>query len=86
MTEVHEDLCGLSPDIMKIIFKLGQDTDNMKHFQISKSQHFRTKAFGLGSTACRANLTSCFQIRIKVPLTFHPCSCCKKYINHLGYM
>ena len=39
MTEVHKDLCGLSPDIMKIIFKLGQDTDNMNYFQISKSQH-----------------------------------------------
>ena len=36
---------------MSIIFKLRQNTYNMRHGQISESQNFRTNYFGLGSYA-----------------------------------
>ena len=53
MIEVYNYLSGLSPDIMSEIFKLRQNTYNLRNFHIFESQNPRTKKFGLDSIACR---------------------------------
>ena len=44
-----------SPDIMNTIFKLRQNTYNLKNFHAFESQNPRTKKFGLDSVAYRAS-------------------------------
>ena len=88
MIEVYKHLNGLSPDIMSDMFKLRENTYNLRSFRIFKSQNPRTKKFGLDTIAYRAsqlwknvpeeirNSTSLpmFKKKIKnVPLI--PCSC-----------
>ena len=99
MIEVYKYLNGLSPDIMSDIFKLRENTYNLRNFHIFESQNPRTKKFGLDSIAYRAsqlwknvpeeirNSTSLsmFKNKIKkVPLI--SCNCCRKYIHHLGFI
>ena len=55
MTEVYKYLNGLSPDIMSDIFKLRENTYNLRNFHIFESQNPRTKKFGLDSIAYRAS-------------------------------
>ena len=92
--EVYKYLNGLSPDIMSDIFKLRENTYNLRNFHIFESQNPRTKKFGLDSIAYRAsqfwknvpeeirNSTSLFV----VPLISCSCSCCRKYIHHVGFI
>ena len=47
LTEVCKYLNGLSPDIMHTIFKLKQNTYNLRNFHALGSQIPRTKKFGL---------------------------------------
>ena len=82
MTEVYKYLNGLSPDIMCDIFKLRENTYNLRNFRIFESQNPRTKKFGLDCIAYRAsqlwknvpeeirNSTSLpmFKKKLKVPL------------------
>ena len=49
MIEVYKYLNGLSPDIMSDIFKLRENTYNLRNFHIFESQNPRTKKFGLDS-------------------------------------
>ena len=51
MIEVYKYLNGLSPDIMNTIFKLRQNTYNLRHFHAIESQNPRTRKFGLDSIA-----------------------------------
>ena len=53
--EVYKYLNGLSPDIINSIFKLIQNTYNLRNFDAFESQNPRTKKFGLDSIACRAS-------------------------------
>ena len=53
--EVYKYLNGLSPDNMNNIFKLRENSYNLRNFQIFESQNPRTKKFGLDSIAYRAN-------------------------------
>ena len=91
--EVYKYLNGLSPDIMSDIFKLRENTYNLRNFHIFESQNPRTKKFGLDSIAYRAsqlwknvpeeirNSTSLpmFKKKIKkVPLISCSCNCCRK--------
>ena len=55
MIEVYKYLNGLSPDIMSDIFKLRENTCNLRNFHIFESQNPRTKTFGLDSIAYRAS-------------------------------
>ena len=55
MIEVYNYLSGLCPDIMSEIFKLRQNTYNLRNFHIFESQNPRTKTFGLDSIAYRAS-------------------------------
>ena len=101
MIEVYKYLNGLSPDIMSDIFKLRENTYNLRNFHIFESQNPRTKKFGLDSIAYRAsqlwknvpeeirNSTSLpmFKKKIKkVPLISCSCNCCRKYIHHVGFI
>ena len=101
MIEVYKYLNGLSPDIMSDIFKLRENTNNLRNFHIFKSQNPRTKKFDLDSIAYRAsqlwknvpeeirNSTSLpmFKKKIKkVPLISCSCNCCRKYIHHVGFI
>ena len=101
MIEVYKYLNGLSPDIMSDIFKLRENTYNLRNFHIFESQNLRTKKFGLDSIAYRANQlwknvpeeirnsTSLpvFKEKIKkVPLISCSCNCCRKYIHHVGFI
>ena len=49
--EVYKYLNGLSTDIMSDIFKLRENTYNLRNFHIFESQNPRTKKFGLDSIA-----------------------------------
>ena len=51
MTEVYKYLNGLSLDIMSGIFKLRENTYNLRNFHIFESQNPSTKKFGLDSIA-----------------------------------
>ena len=62
MTEVYKYLNSLSPDIMSDIFKLRENTCNLRNFHIFESQNPRTKKFGIASIAYRAS-----QLRKNVP-------------------
>ena len=52
---VYKYLNGLSPAIMNTIFKLRQDTYNLRNFHTFESQNPRTEKFDLDSIAYRAN-------------------------------
>ena len=55
MIEVYKYLNDLSPDIMSNIYKLRENSYNLKNFHIFESQNPRTKTFGLNSVAYGAN-------------------------------
>ena len=55
MIEVYKYLNNLYPDIMSNIFKLRENTYNLRHFHIFESQNPRTKKFVLHSIAYRAS-------------------------------
>ena len=55
MTEVYKYLNDLSPDIMSGIFKLRENTYDLRNFHALQSQNPRTKKFGLDSIAYRAS-------------------------------
>ena len=55
LIEVYKYLNGLCPDIMKTIFKLRQNTYNLKHFHAFESRNLRTKEFALDSIAFGAS-------------------------------
>ena len=101
MIEVYKYLNGLSPDIMSDIFKLRENTYNMRNSQIFESQNTRTKKFGLDRIANRASqlwknvpeeirnstLLPMFKKKIKkVPLISCSRNCCRKYIHHVGFI
>ena len=101
MTEVYKHLNGLSPAIMRDVFKLRENTYDLRNFHIFESQNHRTKKFGLDSTAYRAsqlwknvpeeirNSTSLPMFKKKtkkVPLISCSCNCCRKYIHHVGFI
>ena len=85
---------------MSEIFKLKENTYNLRNVHIFESQNPRTKKFGLDSIAYRAsqlwknipeeirNSTSLlmFKKKIKVPLISCSCICCRKYIHHVGFI
>ena len=55
MIEVYKYLNGLSPDIMSEIFKVRENTYNLRNFHIFESHNRRTKKFGLHSIAYRTS-------------------------------
>ena len=88
--EAYKYMNGLSPDIMSDIFKLRENTYNLRNFHIFESQNHRTKKFGSNSIAYRAsqlwkkileeiqNSTSfpMFKKKVKmVPLISCSCNC-----------
>ena len=99
MIEVYKYLNGLSPDIMSDIFKLRENTYNLRNFHIFESQNPRTKKFGFDSIAYRASQLwkivpeeirnsahlPMFKKKIKVPLVSCSCNCCGKYIHYVGF-
>ena len=101
MIEVYKYLNDLSPDTMSDIFKLRENTYNLRNFHILGSQNPRRNKFGLDSIAYRAsqlwknvpeeirNLTSLpvFKKKMKkVLLISCSCNCCRKYIHHVGFI
>ena len=99
MIEVYKYLNGLSPDIMSDIFKLRENTYNLRTFHIFESQNPKTKKFGLDSIAYRAsqlwknvpeeirNSTSLPVVKEKIKkvlLISCSCNCCRRYIHHVG--
>ena len=100
MIEVYKHLNGLSPAIMRDVFKLRENTYDLRNFHIFESQNHRTKKFGLDSTAYRASqlwknvpekiknstLLPTFKKKIKkFPLILCSRNCCRKYIHHVGF-
>ena len=94
-------LNGLCPDIMNTIFKLTQNTYNLRNFHGFESQNPRTKKFGLDTIAYRASqlwknlpeeIRNSSSLLIfkgsvkKFPLISCSCHCCKTYIHHMGYI
>ena len=55
LIEVYKYFIRQSLDIMNTIFKLRQNTYNLKNFHAFESQNPRTKKFGLDSIAYRAS-------------------------------
>ena len=55
MIEVYKYLNGLSPGIMSDIFKLRENTYNLRNSHLFESQNPRTKKLGLDSIAYRAS-------------------------------
>ena len=55
MIRFYKYLNGPSPDIISDIFKLRENTYNLRNFHIPESQNPRTKKFGLDSIAYRAS-------------------------------
>ena len=55
MIEVYKYLNGLYPDIMNDIFKLRENTYNLRNVHIFESESPRTKRFGLDCIAYRAS-------------------------------
>ena len=101
LIEIYKYLNRLSPDIMNIIFKLGQNTHNLRNFHAFESQNPKTKKFGLDSIVYRAsqlwknvpeeirNSPSLLIFKEsvkKVPFISCSCQCCKTYIHHVGYI
>ena len=101
MTEAYKYLNGLSLEIMNDIFKLRENTYNLRNFHIFESQNPRIKKFGLDNIAYRAsqlwknvpeeirNSTPLpvFKENIKkAPLISCSCNCCRKYIHHAGFI
>ena len=101
MIEFCKYLNGLSPDIMSDIFKLRENTYNLRNFHIFESENPRTKRFGLDCIAYRAsqlwknvpveirnsNSLTVFKEKIeKVPLIPCSCNCCRKYIHHVRFI
>ena len=96
MIEVYKYLNGLFLDIMSNIFKLRENTYNLRNSHMFESQNPRTKKFGLDSIAYRAgqlwknvpeeirNSTSLpmFKKKIKnLPLISRSRNCWRKYIS-----
>ena len=101
MIEVNKYLNDLSPDIMSDIFKLRENTNNLRNFHIFESQNPRTKDFALDSIAYKAshllknvpeeirNSTSLpiFKKKIKkTPLISCSRNCCRKYIPRVEFI
>ena len=96
LIEVYKYLNGLSADIMNTIFKLKQNTYNLRSFHAFESQNLSSKNFRLDRIAYRAARLwkndnkernsvslSLFKESIKkVPLF----SCFKTYIHQVGYI
>ena len=88
LIEIYKYLNDLSPDIINTVFKLRQNTYNLRNFHAFESQNTRTKKFDLDSIVYR---TSQFwknvpeEIR-KVPFISCSCHCCKTYIHHVSYI
>ena len=55
LIEVYKYLNGLCPDIMKTIFKLKQNTYNLRNFHAFESRNPRAKKFGLDGIAFNAS-------------------------------
>ena len=55
LSQVYKYSNGLSPDIMNTIFKLRQNTYNLRNFHAFESQNPKTKNFGLDSIAYRSS-------------------------------
>ena len=55
MIEIYKCLDGLSLDIMSDIFKLNENTYNLRNFHIFESQNLKTKQFGLYIIAYRSS-------------------------------
>ena len=55
MIEIYKCLDGLSLDIMSDIFKLRENTYNLRNFHIFESQNLKAKQFGLDIIAYRAS-------------------------------
>ena len=62
LLQVYKYLNGLSPDDMSDIFKLRENTHNLRNFNTFESQSPRTKKFGIDSIAYTAS-----QLRKNVP-------------------
>ena len=90
-----------SPDISNTIFKLRQNTYNLRDFHAFESQNPRTKNCGLDSILCRtsqlwknvpeeirnsASLLIFKESIKKVPLISCSCHCCKAYMHRVGYI
>ena len=101
LIEVYKYLNDLSPDIINTIFKLRQNTYNLRNFHAFESHNPRTKNFGLDSIAYRASQlwknvpeeirnSASFLIfketMKKVSLISCWYHCCKTYIHHVGYI
>ena len=101
MIEVYKYLNGLSPDIMSDIFKLRENTYNLRNFHIFESQNPRRKKFDLHSIAYRGsqlwknvpeeirNSSSlpAFKKKIKkVPLISCSCYCCRNNIHPVAFI
>ena len=97
LIEAYIYLIRQSPDLMNTVFKLRQNTYNLKNFHAFESQNPRTKKFGLDSIAYRASqlwknvpeeirnsasLLIVKRINKKVPLVSCSCTVVKlKYIE-----
>ena len=99
--EVYTHVNGLSPDIMNTIFKLRQNTYNLRNFFVCETENPRRKTFLLDSIAYRASQlwktvpkeirnsasSSIFNEPIKkISLISSSCHRCKTNINHVGYI
>ena len=97
----HKLLILIVSSNMNDIFKLRENTYNLRNFHIFESENPRTKRFGLDCIAYRAsqlwknvpveirnsNSLTVFKEKIKkVPLIPCSCNCCRKYIHHVGFI
>ena len=55
MIEVFKYQNGVSPDIISDIFRLRENTYNVRNFDIFESQNPKTRKFGSDSILCRAS-------------------------------
>ena len=88
MIEIYKYLNGSSSDIINTIFKLRQNTFNLRNFNIFESQNLKTKNLW---KHLPEEVKNFFPLPVfkgsmkKVPLISSLCNCYKIYI-HLGYI
>ena len=72
LINTYKYLNGLSPDVMSTIFKLRQNTYNLRNFHAFESQNPRTKTFGLDSNALLHMELASFGKKIRKKEEFQP--------------
>ena len=101
MIEVYSFLNGLSPPIMNDIFRLRENTYNLRNFRLLECRNVKTSIYGTETVTYKSsqlwnlvpseikNKDSLAQFKYGIKewiCTNCPCRLCKTYITELGFI